>query len=100
MTKIKFLDKVDVNKFCKENNLTYLGIFGSYARGEQNDTSDIDLLFEVDDTVKVTLFGVGKMAYVLEKELGINVDFIDKKNIKPEFKSSITNDLITLYEKR
>ncbi len=100
MKKFKVIEKFDINKFCKENNLKYLGLFGSYARDEQKDTSDIDLLFEVDDKVKVTLFGIGKMAYTLQQELGIDVDFIDRKNIKPEFKPSILNDLVTLYEQR
>ena len=100
MKKFNVTDKININKFCEENNLSYLGLFGSYARGQQQPSSDIDLLFELDRDIKITLFGIGKMAYTLEKNLGLKVDFIDKNNIKPEFKLNIMDDLITLYEKR
>lgn len=100
MTKIELLEKLNVNRFCKENNIKYLGLFGSYARDEQKNTSDVDFLFEVDNTTKVTLFGIGKMIYTLQKELGIDVDFVDRGNLRPEFQPSILNDLVTLYEQR
>ena len=100
MKKFNVIDKININKFCQENNLTYLGLFGSYARGQQQPNSDIDLLFELDKGAGITLFGVGKIVYTLEKKLGVDVDFIDKNNIKSEFKPNIMDDLITLYEKR
>jgi len=97
MGKTEILRKLNVDKFCKENNLSYLGLFGSYARNNQSESSDIDLLFEVQDKEKKTLFDIGKMAYFLQKQMGIDVDFVDKKNIRTMFKSSIMSDLTTLY---
>jgi len=40
------------------------------------------------------------MIYTLQKELGIDVDFVDRGNLRPEFQPSILNDLVTLYEQR
>ena len=40
------------------------------------------------------------MLYTLQQELEIDIDLVDIRNIRPEFKPSILNDLITLYEKR
>ncbi len=33
-----------VKKICEKNGITFLGVFGSIVRGEDNEQSDIDLL--------------------------------------------------------
>jgi len=37
-------DNQKLINLCKQKDISYLGLFGSYARGEQKDSSDIDLL--------------------------------------------------------
>jgi uncharacterized protein len=49
-------------------------VFGSVARGESNDVSDVDFLVEMEAGASV--FGVGAFQYEAQKLLGINIDVI------------------------
>ena len=53
--------------------ITRMGIFGSVARGEQTETSDIDICFEGDAP---TLFTLARIKYELEALLGRPVDLV------------------------
>lgn len=86
-----------IQKFCQQNDIDYMGVFGSYARGEMKPDSDIDIL--VDFKENKSLMDIGGVQYDLQQELGRKVDLISRKNIKPEIKKYIYNDLRVLYEK-
>ncbi len=49
-------------------------VFGSVARGESNDISDIDLLIEMEDNASA--FGVRPFQYEVQQLLGIDIDAI------------------------
>ncbi|MBP9151210.1 MAG: nucleotidyltransferase family protein [Flavobacteriales bacterium] len=68
-----------------------LALFGSFARDEQNDNSDIDVLVEFNGSVGSKFF---EMADELEKQLGSKVDLVSRKGIKPKYFSAIKPDLI------
>ncbi len=68
-----------------------LGLFGSFARNEQNVDSDIDILVEFNGSVGSEFF---VLADELEQQLGTKVDLVSKKGIKPKYLSSIQSDLI------
>ena len=40
-------DKKRLGEFCRDNDIIYLGLFGSFARGEQKRGSDVDLLYKL-----------------------------------------------------
>ncbi|WP_018154834.1 MULTISPECIES: nucleotidyltransferase family protein [Methanothermococcus] len=70
-----------------------MGIFGSYARGEQTEKSDIDIMVEFYETPSLIEFI--EMEYYLSDLLGIKVDLITKNSIKnPYLKESIEEDLL------
>ena len=51
-----------------------VGLFGSYARGEETDQSDIDLLIEKE--ANISLFVLGGMKAYLEEKLNKKVDIV------------------------
>ncbi|MBI3890209.1 MAG: nucleotidyltransferase domain-containing protein [Candidatus Wallbacteria bacterium] len=55
-----------------------LAVFGSWARGEQHETSDLDLLVEVDPAIGLELV---TLAESLERALGIRVDLVSRRSI-------------------
>ena len=60
--------------------ITKLGVFGSVARGEQNDDSDVDVYIESEP---IGLFSMARLKGELEELLGCSVDIVrlrDKMN--------------------
>ena len=68
-----------------------IGIFGSYARDEQTDVSDIDILVEFDQPVGFLFI---HLADYLEEILGVKVDLITSEAIKPNRQKHILSDLV------
>lgn len=68
-----------------------LAIFGSYARMEQNDQSDLDLIVEFKDKIGIRFID---LADDIEKIIGIKVDLVSKKGIKEKYLHAIQSDLI------
>ena len=73
-------------------NITELGIFGSYVRGEQTENSDLDIL--VDYQIIPSLLELVDLEYYLIDNLGIKVDIVTKKGLKPRIKENILAEVI------
>ncbi len=71
-----------------------LGVFGSYARGEQQEGSDLDILVRFD--YGATLFDMVGLEFFLQDALGIKPDIVSEKSIKPRIRSSVLSDIIEL----
>ncbi|WP_423792287.1 nucleotidyltransferase family protein [Methanocaldococcus indicus] len=70
-----------------------IAIFGSYARGEQTETSDIDIL--IDYYEPISLLKLIELEDYLSELLGVKVDLVTKNSIhNPYVKKSIEEDLI------
>lgn len=96
LTQITQNNIIKVDDICHKYKINYLGMFGSMARGNQNDDSDVDLLAKFSDDNQIGLFELDEIQREFEQRYGRKVDLITKINkyIKPE----ITKDLITVYE--
>jgi len=68
-----------------------LAIFGSYARNEQNENSDLDLIVEFNDTIGSQFIKLGDE---LEDYFGVKVDLVSRQGIKERYYQSIKSDLI------
>ena len=71
-----------------------IGFIGSYARGEQTQKSDIDILVEFVEGNSVDLFDFIELEDFLAKQLGIKVDLATKKALKPLIKDQILKETI------
>ncbi|MEK7079619.1 MAG: nucleotidyltransferase family protein [Patescibacteria group bacterium] len=67
-----------------------IAIFGSYARGEETEESDVDILVEFDEPVGLLFV---HLADYLEEILGLKVDLLTPDAIKPNRKKYIMEDL-------
>ena len=70
-----------------------IGIFGSYVRGEETLTSDIDILVDFEQEGK-TFDNYIELKYFLEELLGIKVDLVMKGALKQELKDIILQETI------
>ncbi len=78
---------------------TRIGIFGSYARGENKPGSDLDIL--VSFGMPMDLIKLMNVWDSLEDALGVRVDLVTENALKhsnPRVQSSIASDLRMIYE--
>jgi predicted nucleotidyltransferase len=66
------------------------GLFGSAARGEMREESDVDILVGVRKDM--SLLGFIKLKQELEEKLGRNVDLVEYEAIKPSLRERILSD--------
>jgi len=71
-----------------------IGIFGSYVRGEQKGKSDLDILVEFEEDAKLSLLDVVGLEIELSNLLGIKVDLVEKKSLKPYIGQYILREVI------
>lgn len=80
----------------KELELKYgvkeIGIFGSYVKEEQKETSDVDILVEFEKPVGLLEF-VGFKNY-LSDILGVNVDLVMRRALKPNIGKRILGEVV------
>ena len=72
-----------------------IGIFGSVARGDSTENSDIDILYQFKDAVG--LFNLIRIKDNLEEKLNKKVDLVSEKYINPKLKQHIMSDLKIIY---
>jgi predicted nucleotidyltransferase len=82
------------NLFRDKYHIIRIGIFGSYARGDQNINSDIDLLVEFEDNTQDLYDLKLQLKDFFRSKLGIEVDICREKYIKPGIKKSILKETI------
>lgn len=73
-------------------HVSALGIFGSYARDEQTDESDLDVLVEFDEPV--SLFDLVRLENELAAHLGVDVDLVTKDSLKPRIETRVSDDIV------
>jgi len=91
------IEKIQMYFINKPILKTYL--FGSYARKEQNEKRDIDILIEIDKTQRIDLFDFIGWQFDLESLLQKKVDLVTTDSISKFIKPYIDNDKILIYEK-
>jgi predicted nucleotidyltransferase len=69
-----------------------IGIFGSHVRGEQKRGSDVDILVEFEEPVG--LFEFMDLEDYLSQMLGVKVDLVSKKALKPHIGERILEEVI------
>jgi len=75
-------------------SVSYLGIFGSYVRGEQTKDSDLDVLVQFDN--KPGLLKYIELENYLSDLLGVKVDLVMKSALKPNIGKRILNEVVAL----
>ncbi len=76
----------------KKYRVTRLGLFGSYARGEESPGSDVDILIEFEDVPGMKEF-FGAEEY-LENLLNKKVDLVRQEALRPELRERIMSGVV------
>ena len=87
--------KTIVSRLAKQYGAERIYLFGSYARGDMTDTSDIDLRI---DNGSIRGFQLGGLLLDLEDSFGIPVDLVPTSSLDQRFLDTIQKDEVLLYE--
>jgi len=83
-----------LRRIAEESGYGRLSVFGSVARGEARQDSDIDLLVESPEGT--SSFGFIRFKQLLERVLGRQIDLIDYGGLKPKLDDDIRRDAVLL----
>jgi predicted nucleotidyltransferase len=89
-----------ISNYLKKNTqVTKAWIFGSFARGEVDFKSDIDLLIEVAEGSGFSYFDLAEIQYNLESVLNRKIDIGFNSSVRYDINKRIQKDLKLIYEK-
>lgn len=88
-----------VSRYFANQPVLKAWLFGSYARGEQREDSDVDIMVVLDSNAHVGLFKLSGMRLDLQDLLLKNVDLVTEKGLLPFARQSVENDKKLLYER-
>ena len=81
------------SRMLQDYHLTKIGLFGSVARGESDDSSDIDLIIEFKPGTKDIYSLKIKLKEEIQNKFDRPVDVCRLKYIKPIFKNQIQSEV-------
>ena len=88
-----------IANYFKTQPVVRVWMFGSYARGEENTQSDVDLLIQFDHSTPIGLFSYARMHRELEERLGRKVDLVEEGTLRPAIAAAAAKDLKMIYER-
>ena len=94
INEIKMILKKIKPEIAKKYKVKEIGIFGSYARGEQTEDSDIDILVTFEEGA--TLFDLINLKIHLEDILQRKVDIVSKRDLKDKLKQYVMSEVIVI----
>ena len=103
----KVHDKIDrkriikkIQKYFNSNEMvTRAWLFGSFARGQDDHKSDIDIMIEVPSDSKFSLFDLADVQYQLELMISLKVDIVMSDGVRPQVRERMEPDLQLVYER-
>ncbi|MDG6245047.1 MAG: nucleotidyltransferase family protein [Methanolobus sp.] len=94
MDNIRLLIKEHRDEISQLFNAEIVGIFGSYARGEEKSNSDVDVLVNFNDDA--TLFDLVGLGDYLEERIGVPVDVVSMRALHPMMKNEVLKEMVTI----
>lgn len=74
-----------------------LYLFGSTARDEAGERSDLDLLFDHDPTSRFSLFTQAELMEELAAEIGTKVDLIALDGLRAPFRERVAREMVQVF---
>ena len=88
-----------VTDYFKDKPVKSVYLFGSYARGDAKENSDVDILFSLKKDTRISYFGLAQYLVDLEEKFSNKVDLVEEELIYPRLKKYIDADKILMFSK-
>jgi predicted nucleotidyltransferase len=86
--------RADIRRIVAANRAANARVFGSVVRGEDDDSSDLDVL--VDALPGATLLDLGAIQVELEEILGVSVDVLTPQDLPSKFRQEVLAEAVTV----
>lgn len=96
LKKITNILKEHKEELKEKYEIKEIGIFGSYAREEYKEKSDLDILVEFKEDAKIGLLKFVNMENYLSELIGVKVDLVEKSALKPKIGKHILKEVVPL----
>lgn len=87
-------------EICKKNEVVFIAVFGSFARDEQKEDSDIDILIRYKKNSRKSLLDLVGLENEIILLMGRKVDLLTIESISPYMKDEILKSMRIIYEKK
>ena len=87
-------------EICQKNGIVFMAIFGSFARGEQNKKSDIDIAIEFEKGSQKSLLDLVRIENELRRIFKRKVDLGIFSSLNPYIMEDVKKEMRIIYEKR
>lgn len=87
-------NRVAIRRIVESKHGCNVRVFGSVARGDDSEDSDLDLL--IDSEGPLSLFDIGEMLYDLEKMLSVKVEILTPADIPPQFRERVLREAVPI----
>jgi hypothetical protein len=88
-----------IAEYFKTQPVVKAWLFGSYARGEETEDSDVDLLVKFDRSLPIGLLAYVRIHRDLEEKLGRKVDLVEEGTLRPAVEMTANRDMKVIYER-
>lgn len=89
-----------LTEVCRGNDVVFLAIFGSFVKGRQKKTSDIDVAIEFDKNKSKDLLDLIHLERELKKTFGRKVDASIFDSISPYIMGDVKKEMRIIYDQR
>ncbi len=72
-------------------------LYGSLARGEQKQNSDVDIMVEISNKRKYSMFDLLDISHSIEQQIKRKVDLVEKGYLEDFAAKTAANDMIQIY---
>lgn len=86
------LHRTRIREIALSHRVSDVRVFGSVLRGEDDGSSDLDLL--VEPTAQTTLLDIGAIRCELKSLLGIEVDVLTPNGLPPRFREQVLREAV------
>lgn len=91
------IDRSAVAEVCARNDVQRLRLFGSFARGEEGEDSDVDLI--ADFGTRKSLMDLVRIERELAATVGRRVDLLTERALSPHLRDRILREAMVVYER-
>lgn len=98
MTRDELIEKIRASApALRAEGVTRLAIFGSRARGDARENSDIDILIDVDPDAKFSLLDLIGVEHIIEDATGLRAQATMRRSLEPRMAERITDDIVEVF---